>query len=71
MHALNTIVAATDFSAAADRAARRAARDRLAQVAGLARMDAERMAFPDARFDKVVAMYDRRAGGPHPAERAS
>jgi len=35
----------------------RLARERLPQVAGLARMDGERMAFADASFDKVVAMY--------------
>lgn len=38
-------------------ASARAAREKLSHVAGLARMDAESMSFPDASFDKVVAMY--------------
>lgn len=39
------------------RAARRVERDRLTHVAGLARMDATRMAFADASFACVVAPY--------------
>jgi phosphatidylethanolamine/phosphatidyl-N-methylethanolamine N-methyltransferase len=35
----------------------RVARDKLVNVEGLLEMDAENMAFPDATFDKVVAMY--------------
>ncbi|MEW5966151.1 MAG: class I SAM-dependent methyltransferase [Pseudomonadota bacterium] len=40
-----------------ERARLRVARERLAQVTGLARMDGERMAFADDSFDKVVALY--------------
>lgn len=40
-----------------ERARVRVARENLAQVTGLARMDGERMAFADDSFDKVVAMY--------------
>jgi phosphatidylethanolamine/phosphatidyl-N-methylethanolamine N-methyltransferase len=39
------------------RARARVARARLANVEALLEMDAEAMAFPDATFDKVVAMY--------------
>ncbi len=39
------------------RARARAARLRLGHVRGLAVMDAERLAFPDASFDVVVAQY--------------
>ena len=39
------------------RAAQRVARERLSNVAGLVRMDATCMAFPDASFDCVVAPY--------------
>lgn len=39
------------------RAAGRVARERLAHVAGLGRMDATRLAFPDAAFACVVAPY--------------
>ncbi len=39
------------------RARERVAREGLGQAAGLCRMDAERMAFADDSFDKVVAMY--------------
>jgi phosphatidylethanolamine/phosphatidyl-N-methylethanolamine N-methyltransferase len=35
----------------------RVARNKLVNVEGLLEMDAENMAFPDASFDKVVAMY--------------
>ena len=40
-----------------EKARRRVARQRLANVEALLEMDAERMTFPDATFDKVVAMY--------------
>jgi phosphatidylethanolamine/phosphatidyl-N-methylethanolamine N-methyltransferase len=40
-----------------DKARRRVARQRLANVEALLEMDAERMSFADASFDKVVAMY--------------
>ncbi len=40
-----------------DKARARVARRRLENVEGLLEMDAEAMAFPDASFDKVVAMY--------------
>jgi phosphatidylethanolamine/phosphatidyl-N-methylethanolamine N-methyltransferase len=39
------------------KARRRVARQRLANVEALLEMDAERMSFADASFDKVVAMY--------------
>ncbi|MFA5531767.1 MAG: methyltransferase domain-containing protein [Thiohalomonadaceae bacterium] len=38
-------------------ARRRVARELLPQVEAILEMDAQRMTFPDARFDKVVAMY--------------
>ena len=40
-----------------DKARSRMARRRLQNVEALLEMDAEKMAFPDASFDKVVAMY--------------
>jgi phosphatidylethanolamine/phosphatidyl-N-methylethanolamine N-methyltransferase len=40
-----------------EKARRRVARRRLSHVDALLEMDAERMSFPDASFDKVVAMY--------------
>ena len=40
-----------------DKARRRVARRRLSNVDALLEMDAEHMSFPDASFDKVVAMY--------------
>jgi phosphatidylethanolamine/phosphatidyl-N-methylethanolamine N-methyltransferase len=40
-----------------DRAHRRVARERLSHVEAIQEMDAQAMNFPDARFDKVVAMY--------------
>jgi len=40
-----------------EKARARVARRRLGNVDGLLEMDAEAMAFPDASFDKVVAMY--------------
>jgi len=40
-----------------DKARARVARHRLTNVEGLHEMDAEKMDFPDASFDKVVAMY--------------
>ena len=40
-----------------ERARARVARARLANVEALLEMDAEAMTFPDASFDKVVAMY--------------
>ena len=40
-----------------DKARRRVARRRLANVEALLEMDAEQMSFADASFDKVVAMY--------------
>jgi phosphatidylethanolamine/phosphatidyl-N-methylethanolamine N-methyltransferase len=40
-----------------EKARARVARARLANVDALLEMDAEAMAFPDASFDKVVAMY--------------
>jgi phosphatidylethanolamine/phosphatidyl-N-methylethanolamine N-methyltransferase len=40
-----------------EKARRRVARRRLTNVDALLDMDAERMTFPDASFDKVVAMY--------------
>jgi phosphatidylethanolamine/phosphatidyl-N-methylethanolamine N-methyltransferase len=40
-----------------DKARRRVARRRITNVDALLEMDAERMTFPDASFDKVVAMY--------------
>lgn len=40
-----------------DKAKRRVARRPLANVEALLEMDAEHMSFPDASFDKVVAMY--------------
>jgi phosphatidylethanolamine/phosphatidyl-N-methylethanolamine N-methyltransferase len=40
-----------------ERARERAARRGLGNVEALLEMDAERMTFPDASFDKVVAMY--------------
>jgi phosphatidylethanolamine/phosphatidyl-N-methylethanolamine N-methyltransferase len=40
-----------------ERATARVARARLANVEALLEMDAETMSFPDASFDKVVAMY--------------
>ena len=40
-----------------EKARRRVARHRLANVEALLEMDAERMSFADASFDKVVAMY--------------
>jgi phosphatidylethanolamine/phosphatidyl-N-methylethanolamine N-methyltransferase len=40
-----------------EKARRRVARRRLTNVDALLEMDAERMTFPDASFDKVVAMY--------------
>jgi phosphatidylethanolamine/phosphatidyl-N-methylethanolamine N-methyltransferase len=40
-----------------DKARRRVARHGLANVEALLEMDAERMSFADASFDKVVAMY--------------
>lgn len=39
------------------RAAQRVARERLSNITGLVRMDATRMAFPDASFNCVVAPY--------------
>lgn len=40
-----------------DIARRRVARELLPQVEAILEMDAQAMSFPDARFDKVVAMY--------------
>ena len=40
-----------------DKARQRVARRRLTNVDALLEMDAERMTFPDASFDKIVAMY--------------
>lgn len=40
-----------------EKARRRVARRRITNVDALLEMDAERMSFPDASFDKVVAMY--------------
>jgi phosphatidylethanolamine/phosphatidyl-N-methylethanolamine N-methyltransferase len=40
-----------------EKARRRVSRRRLANVDALLEMDAERMSFPDASFDKIVAMY--------------
>ena len=40
-----------------EKARARVSRRRLANVEALLEMDAERMSFPDASFDKVVAMY--------------
>jgi len=40
-----------------EKARRRVARRRLGHVDALLEMDAERMTFPEASFDKVVAMY--------------
>jgi phosphatidylethanolamine/phosphatidyl-N-methylethanolamine N-methyltransferase len=40
-----------------EKARRRVERRRLANVEALVEMDAERMTFPDASFDKIVAMY--------------
>jgi phosphatidylethanolamine/phosphatidyl-N-methylethanolamine N-methyltransferase len=40
-----------------EKARARAARQRLENIEGLHEMDAEQMTFPDASFDKVVAMY--------------
>jgi phosphatidylethanolamine/phosphatidyl-N-methylethanolamine N-methyltransferase len=40
-----------------EKARRRVSRRRLANVDALLEMDAERMSFADASFDKVVAMY--------------
>ena len=40
-----------------EKARRRVARQRLTNVEALLEMDAERMSFADASFDKVVAMY--------------
>jgi len=40
-----------------EKARRRVARQRLANVEALLEMDAEQMSIPDASFDKVVAMY--------------
>src|SRR5438309_5963636 len=40
-----------------EKARRRVSQRRLANVDALLEMDAERMSFPDASFDKVVAMY--------------
>ena len=40
-----------------EKARRRVSRRRLANVEALLEMDAERMSFPEASFDKVVAMY--------------
>jgi len=40
-----------------EKARRRVSRRRLANVEALLEMDAERMSFPDASFDKIVAMY--------------
>jgi len=40
-----------------EKARRRVSRRRIANVDALLEMDAERMSFPDASFDKVVAMY--------------
>ena len=40
-----------------EKARTRVARRKLADVEGLLEMDAEAMSFPDASFDKVVAMY--------------
>lgn len=40
-----------------EKARRRVARRKLANVEGLLEMDAEAMTFPDGSFDKVVAMY--------------
>src|SRR6185312_14210121 len=40
-----------------EKARRRVARRRLANIEALLEMDAERMSFADASFDKVVAMY--------------
>ncbi len=40
-----------------DKARKRVARRKLANVEALHEMDAEAMTFPDASFDKVVAMY--------------
>ena len=40
-----------------DKARRRVARRHLVDVEALVEMDAEAMSFPDASFDKVVAMY--------------
>jgi len=48
-----------------DKARARVARRGLANVEALLEMDAEAMAFPDASFDKVVAMYVISAV-PHP-----
>ncbi|RMD50169.1 MAG: methyltransferase domain-containing protein [Alphaproteobacteria bacterium] len=51
-------VTGIDFSAdMLARARRRVARERLDHVAGLVRMDARALAFPDASFDWVVAMH--------------
>lgn len=47
------------------KAARRARRQRLAQTPALLQMDAERMAFADASFDKAVVLY-AMAGLPDP-----
>src|SRR3954464_4026032 len=56
-----------------EKAGMRVARRRLTNVDALLEMDAQQMAFPDASFDKVVAMYvvsvvekpGRRGGGRH------
>jgi len=40
-----------------EKARRRVSQRRLANVEALLEMDAERMSFPDASFDKIVAMY--------------
>jgi phosphatidylethanolamine/phosphatidyl-N-methylethanolamine N-methyltransferase len=40
-----------------EKARRRVERRRLANIEALVEMDAERMSFPDASFDKIVAMY--------------
>jgi phosphatidylethanolamine/phosphatidyl-N-methylethanolamine N-methyltransferase len=40
-----------------EKARRRVERRRLANIEALVEMDAEKMSFPDASFDKIVAMY--------------
>ena len=40
-----------------EKARRRVAKRKLSHVEALLEMDAERMSFPDASFDKIVAMY--------------
>ncbi len=58
LHPPETEVVGIDISLEMlERAQCRVAREKLTQVAGLARMDGARMAFADDSFDKVVAMY--------------